>query len=73
MLGIARTFGTSALPAKGRLRSSLIPLNGFVGAEGPMVFKAVGIDALGRRVAAWAVVDFGTRPEDVTIKEIGSL
>jgi hypothetical protein len=58
MLGIARTFGTSALPANGTLRSTPIALKGFEDFHRPMVFKAVGTDARGRRVAAWAVVNF---------------
>ena len=57
MLGIASAFGTSALPARGALRSRPIPLPGVRAGDGPVVFKAVGTDANGRKVAAWAVVD----------------
>ncbi len=53
MAGIAAAFGTSALPARGRLRSRPIPM---ADAPGPIVVKAVGTDAAGRRVAAWAEI-----------------
>ena len=57
MLGIADAFGTSALPARGRLNSNLIPARGaFDDPREPLVVKAVGTDARGRRVAAWAEV-----------------
>jgi hypothetical protein len=56
MLGIASVFGTSALPAGGSLQSRAIPLTGFTESGGPMVFKAVGTDAHGRRVAAWSIL-----------------
>jgi len=55
-LGIASAFGTSALPAGGDLRSRSIPLGGVRGGDAPLVFKAVGTDPRGRRVAAWAVI-----------------
>jgi hypothetical protein len=61
MLGIASAFGTSALPAGGGLRSRSIRLPGVRGGDGPMVFKAVGVDARGRRIAAWA--DVSPRPK----------
>ena len=54
MLGIASAFGTSALPASGALKSRAIRLPGVRGGDGPVIFKAVGTDASGRRVAAWA-------------------
>jgi hypothetical protein len=73
MLGIAHAFGTSALPAHGKLRSGRIPLAGFRGSDGPMVFKAVGIDAQGRRVAAWTVVNFDLATQALTIEEMGPL
>jgi hypothetical protein len=57
MLGIASAFGTSALPARGALRSRPIRLLGVRGGDGALVFKAVGTDPRGRRVAAWTVVD----------------
>ncbi len=57
MLGIAAAFGTSALPAGGALRSGPIRLSGVRGGDGPLVFKAVGTDPRGRRVAAWTVVE----------------
>lgn len=52
--GIAAAFGTSALPAGGRLGSRPIAAAGPLGPARPMVFKVVGTDARGRRVAAWA-------------------
>jgi hypothetical protein len=57
MLGIASAFGTSALPPRGELRSRPIPLPDIAPEEGPIVFKLVGTDSLGRRVSAWAEVD----------------
>lgn len=68
MLGIAAAFGTSALPAGGTLGSRWIPLRGVESANGPLVFKVVGTDDLGRRVAAWAEVTSpgqGTHPDAV--------
>ena len=62
MLGIASTFGTSLLPSQGALQSRPIPLRGVRPADGILVFKAVGIDPHGRRVAAWAVVDPSAQP-----------
>jgi hypothetical protein len=57
MLGIADSFGTSALPARGRLCSKLIPASGALDdLREPLVVKAVGTDSHGRRVAAWAEV-----------------
>ena len=57
MLGIASAFGTSALPARGALRSRPILLPGVRPDDGPLVFKAVGVDSRGRRVATWAVIE----------------
>jgi hypothetical protein len=54
MLGIAARFGTSALPASGSLRCREIPLPRVERGDGPLVFKVVGLDVAGRRVAAWA-------------------
>ena len=62
MLGIASAFGTSALPAGGMLHSRPIPLSKTCRAEGPLVVKAIGTDARGRRVAAWAEL----APENAT-------
>ena len=58
MLGIARRFGTSRVATGGRLASGPIRLDGVRPGDGPIVFKAVGTDAAGRRVAAWAEVEF---------------
>jgi hypothetical protein len=63
MLGVASAFGTSALPALGELHSRPIPLSGVSGAEGPLIVKAIGTDARGRRVAAWAEIP-GRSPGD---------
>jgi len=57
MLGIAASFGTSALPASGALRSRPIRLTGVSASTGPLVVKVIGTDAKGRRVAAWADLD----------------
>ncbi len=65
MLGIADAFGSSSLPGRGTLRSRSISLPGVRASDGPLVFKAVGIDARGRRVAAWAVVDPPSRSDDL--------
>ncbi len=54
MLGIATSFGTSALPANGELRSAPIHLSGTSSESGPLVIKLVGTDPRGRRVCAWA-------------------
>jgi hypothetical protein len=54
MLGIAASFGTSALSASGELNSRPIPLRGVTALTGPLVVKVVGTDARGRRIAAWA-------------------
>ena len=56
MLGIAASFGTSSLPAGGTLRSTPIRLNQSPDDDVPLVFKAVGTDSRGRRVAAWAEI-----------------
>jgi len=55
--GIAAAFGTAALPPGGVLRSGPIRLEGVRPGTGPLVFKVVGTDAQGRKVAAWAVVE----------------
>ena len=60
-LGIARVFGTSALPAGGSLTSRPIPIAEANTDDFPLIFKAVGTDAWGRRVAAWAVMARPTR------------
>lgn len=63
MLGIAASFGTSALPARGELSSRPIPLPGVADETGPIVLKVLGTDPLGRRVAAWAELDPSQRVE----------
>ena len=68
MLGIARRFGTSSLCAGARLASGPIRLEGVRPGDGPIVFKAVGTDAAGRRVAAWAEVEI--RPDEPLLDAI---
>jgi hypothetical protein len=62
MLGIASSFGTSAVPAGGRLSSRPIHLRGVHEDTGTLVIKLIGTDAMGRKVAAWAEVN-GRPPE----------
>jgi hypothetical protein len=62
MVGIADHFGTSAIAPGTGLTSRSIRLEGVRPGDGPIVFKAVGTDAAGRRVAAWAEVEFGRDP-----------
>lgn len=54
--GIAAACGTASLPARGELRSPPITLSGVDDRDVPLIVKAVGIDARGRRMAAWAEV-----------------
>ena len=54
MLGIAASFGTSALPAGGELSSRPIPLRGVSSRDLPLAIKVIGTDDKGRRIAAWA-------------------
>ena len=69
VLGIASTFGTSALPAHGRLHSRPIRLRGIHPDSGPLVIKAVGTDAQGRRIAAWAEVDLTSVRDDLDLDD----
>ena len=57
MLGIASSFGTSALSGGAALRSKEIRLKGVHPGTGPLIVKLVGTDDKGRRVAAWWEVD----------------
>jgi hypothetical protein len=60
---VASSFGTATLPARGSLLSSPISSAGaFATPDRPLVVKAVGTDAHGRRVAAWAEVSGETGP-----------
>ena len=61
MLGIAASFGTSALPAGGELSSQPIPLLGVSARVGPLAIKVIGTDQQGRRIAAWAELASGAR------------
>jgi hypothetical protein len=70
MLGIASVFGTSALPAHGKLRSRAFPIAGLRASDGPVVFKAVGTDARGRRVAAWTIVSPSSKRDDLAIEDV---
>ncbi len=70
MLGIARAFGTSTLPASGRLRSRPIRMSGVRGGDDPLVFKVVGTDDGGRRVAAWAVFSPSSKPDALAIEKV---
>lgn len=54
MLGIASTFGTSALLPGGSLKSRPILIVGASPEVGPIVLKLIGTDPYGRRVTAWA-------------------
>ncbi len=62
MLGIASSFGTSAVPAGGEIRSRPIHLAGVSRQSGPIVVKVVGTDDQGRRVSAWA--DLNSIPDE---------
>ncbi len=68
--GIEQAFGTSSLPARATLRAASLPLAGFRETDGLILFKMVGTDSLGRRVAAWSVVDFRSGFAAVSIEEI---
>jgi len=57
MLGIASSFGTSALAGGAALRSGAIRLKGVHPGTGPLIVKLLGTDAKGRRVAAWGEID----------------
>ncbi|MGO8897784.1 MAG: hypothetical protein ACLQU5_05475 [Isosphaeraceae bacterium] len=57
MLGIASSFGTSALAGGAALRSGAIRLKGVHPGTGPLIVKLVGTDVKGRRVAAWGEID----------------
>jgi len=55
--GVAAAFGTASLPAHGHLTSRPIPAAGALDdPRASLVLKAVGTDARGRRVSAWAEV-----------------
>ena len=65
MLGIAASFGTSAVPARGELRSQPISLSAVSDQSGPLVIKVIGTDAGGRRVAAWAELNDESDAENI--------
>jgi hypothetical protein len=56
--GLALALGSSSLPGRGRLEAKSVALPGVRRTDGPLVFKVVGTDPDGRRVAAWAEVTF---------------
>ncbi len=68
--GIATAFGGTDLPPRGELASRPIALGGVRRGDGPLVIKAVGTDARGRRVSAWAELDPGPA-EDLEADEPG--
>jgi hypothetical protein len=55
---LAKALGTSTLSASSEITSTPIPLIGLRALHGPLVIKVVGADAQGRRVSAWADLDF---------------
>lgn len=57
MLGVAAKFGTSAVLGGGRLDSKAISVPAAARESGPLVLKAIGTDAQGRRIAGWAEVE----------------
>ncbi|MDX2036403.1 MAG: hypothetical protein SFX72_07105 [Isosphaeraceae bacterium] len=57
MLGVASAFGGSSLTPLSRKTSRTIALGRAGDSLDPLVFKAVGFDAKGRRIAAWAVAE----------------
>jgi len=59
---LADALGAPDLPALGRLDSRPIPLRGVRAGDGAIVLKILGTDARGRRVAAWAEVDWEKSP-----------
>ncbi len=51
---LASAFGGLDLPSRGRFESQPIDLGAIGPEHGPIVFKVIGLDRQGRRVAAWA-------------------
>jgi hypothetical protein len=54
--GLTAAFGSSTLPAHGRLVAMSIPCSKAIELGAPLVVKVVATDARGRRVSAWATV-----------------
>jgi len=54
---LTQAFDSDRVPAMGKLQSRPIRLEGFHSGDGPLVVKVLGIDAKGRRVAAWGEID----------------
>ncbi len=71
MLGIASTFGTSALSAGGTLGSRSIRLKNVHRETGPLVVKLIGTDARGHRVSAWAEIN--RMPSENEVEDQGPL
>ncbi len=69
MLGIASRFGTSALPAGGRLQSRPIALPSAASRTGPLIFKVVGTDDQGRRIAGWAELPMAAPPQAAGLED----
>jgi hypothetical protein len=61
--GVARLFGRPRLPGKGTLWSAPLAIRGTERGEGPLVFKVIGTDCHGRRVAGWAELDASIAPQ----------
>ncbi|MEO6809602.1 MAG: hypothetical protein ABI353_10875, partial [Isosphaeraceae bacterium] len=57
---LAEALGGLNLPERGSLSAATIPLPELRPGDGPVVFKLVGTDAKGRKVAAWAEIDLRT-------------
>jgi hypothetical protein len=55
--GVAAGFGGSALEGGAMKHSRPIQLPEVDAYSGPLVLKMIGVDALGRRIAAWAELD----------------
>ncbi|MGE3817882.1 MAG: hypothetical protein AB7I30_00455 [Isosphaeraceae bacterium] len=61
---LERTFGGLVVPGGQALQSTLLPAAEALATAAPLVVKAVGTDARGRKVTAWADVPPVTRPWD---------
>ncbi|MFO0892998.1 MAG: hypothetical protein U0790_28165 [Isosphaeraceae bacterium] len=57
-------LGALSPPASGSIRSRPIVLPGVHPGSGPVVLKLIGLDARGRRVSAWAILDSRPAPSE---------
>lgn len=71
MLGIASSFGTSALSAGGMLQAQSIRLKNVHRETGPVVVKLIGTDARGHRVTAWAEIN--RKPSEIEAEDHGQI